>query len=67
MHDVTELLTTEEAAKYLRVTSRSLIRWRINRLGPPCIRMPRHVRYRRADLDAWLEAHTQRMVCDVVA
>ncbi len=62
-----EYLTTPEAARYLRVCERSLIRWRGLRIGPPWTRAGRGVRYRRADLDAWLDRRTVDPVGEAVA
>ncbi|OOG27669.1 DNA-binding protein [Thioalkalivibrio denitrificans] len=62
-----KLLTTEEAAHYLRLSSRSLIRWRVERRGPPVVRAGRKVMYRLHDLDAWLDRHTYDMPRDQVA
>lgn len=49
-----ENLLPEEAAEYLRVTTRTLIRWRNRRVGPPWLRVGGRVLYRRCDLDTWL-------------
>ena len=49
-------LTTKEAAAYLGVTERTLIRWRVNRTGPAWTYAGHQVRYRPADLEAYLEA-----------
>ena len=51
-------LTTHEAAEYLRVSERTLIRWRVLRVGPPWAKAGHSVRYRRTDLDAWLTSRT---------
>jgi excisionase family DNA binding protein len=54
---VSEYLTVAETASIIRVTGRTLRRWREVRQGPPCARVgERRVLYRRADLDAWLAA-----------
>ena len=50
-----ELLTCEEAAKYLRMTVRTLRRY-IAREAIPYIRLPSGtIRFRRSDLDKWLK------------
>lgn len=54
MTENTPVLTTDEAARYLRVSTRSLIRWRVLRKGPPWTYAGRQVRYRREDLDRYL-------------
>jgi len=55
------LLPPREAAEYLGVGLIALRDWRYRRIGPPYIRLGhRTVRYRKSDLDAWLER--QRVV-----
>lgn len=55
------LWTTEQAAAYLQVDPRLLAGWRSRRTGPPAVRVgPRLLRYRKADLDAWIEEWTER-------
>jgi excisionase family DNA binding protein len=50
------LLTTEEAAEYLDITPNTLAIWRCTkRYEIPHIKVGRKVRYRKADLDAWLQ------------
>lgn len=52
-----EWLTPNQTATYLQVPVRQLQQWRYLRKGPPYSLAGRAVRYRRADLDAWLIAH----------
>jgi excisionase family DNA binding protein len=53
---VTErLLTQQQLADELQVSLRTLERWRQEGTGPAFIRVGRSPRYRRADIDAWLE------------
>jgi excisionase family DNA binding protein len=53
------LLTPNETVEYLRLPStNTLYGWRYANRGPRSIKVGRHVRYRRSDLDAWLAAHT---------
>lgn len=50
-----ELLTTREAAGYLRLAVTTLEHWRLEGRGPDWIRLSsRQIRYRRADVDRWL-------------
>ncbi len=50
-----DLLTDQQAAEILSVEPRTLRLWR-NTRGLPHIKItPKVIRYRRADLDAWLE------------
>jgi excisionase family DNA binding protein len=48
------LLTTAEAAAYLRLTVQTLAHWRCRGSGPAYFTYGRRVRYSREDLDAWL-------------
>lgn len=49
------LLTVQELAEYLGVPVATLYQWRYRREGPPGFRVGRHVRYRRADVEDWIE------------
>lgn len=51
---MTELLTTREAAVYLRLSESALNHWRLEGRGPPFTRFGRQVRYCRADVECWL-------------
>ncbi|MCU0269061.1 MAG: helix-turn-helix domain-containing protein [Acidimicrobiales bacterium] len=48
------LLTPEELAEELGVPVATLYQWRYRRTGPVVLRIGRHLRYRRDDVDAWL-------------
>jgi excisionase family DNA binding protein len=51
------LLKTEDAASYLGVSPSLLNKLRLTGGGPQFVRLAgRAIRYRRADLDAWIEA-----------
>ena len=53
------LLTNEEAAEYLGVASNSLAVWRTTkRYAIPYVKVGRLVKYRIADLDAFLASRT---------
>lgn len=54
------LLDTAAAAAVLGVRPQTLAEWRTNGRGPRFIRVSaRRIRYRRTDLDAWLDAQTR--------
>ncbi|MDF1600370.1 helix-turn-helix domain-containing protein [Mesorhizobium sp. YIM 152430] len=54
-----ELMTPREAAIYLRSSTSTLAKYRMSGRGPKFIRHSnRKTLYRRADLDAWLQAAT---------
>ncbi|RTL88153.1 MAG: DNA-binding protein [Hyphomicrobiales bacterium] len=50
------MLTENEAANLLSISHRTLQAWRIKGEGPLFVSVGRLVRYRQADLDAWLES-----------
>jgi len=52
-----EILTIEELAELLKVSTRT-IRRIIRRRELPYIRIGRQLRFRRGDVDAWLESST---------
>lgn len=51
-----EILTTLEAARYCRLGKPTLERFRLTGEGPRFAKLGGAVRYRRTDLDAWLES-----------
>ncbi len=55
-----KLLTTEEAAKIVRLSPRTLDAHRWRGTGPRFVRAGRRALYREADLLAWLEACQER-------
>jgi len=57
------LITPEEAAKYLGVSHNTLAKWRsVGRTTIPFIRLGKCIRYSPLDLDAWLANHTHNKV-----
>lgn len=49
------LLTAAELAAYLAVPLKTLYTWRYQGKGPPGFRVGRYVRYRRTDVQGWIE------------
>jgi len=58
------LLTQVEAAKLLRLSERTLERLRLQGGGPSYVKCGRSVRYREADIEAWI---AQRIVSSTSA
>ena len=55
-----DLLTTEEAAVFLKSSKATLETWRCTKgVLLPFVRLGRSVRYRRSDLERWLQQNTQ--------
>lgn len=52
-----DILTTDEAARFLRCSTQRLEIWRSQGGGPPFAKLGRMVRYRLDDLKAWTAAH----------
>ena len=57
-NDGTVFLTQAEAAEYLRLSSRTLERFRIAGTGPRFAKFGRRVTYARSELDDWAAART---------
>ena len=55
------ILTIDQAAAYLAIPKATLYTWRTRRLGfgPPAVKLGGCLRYRRKDLDAWIESHLE--------
>ena len=49
------LMTPQEVADFLGLPIATLPTWRAKRNGPRGYRVGKHVRYRREDVEAWLE------------
>lgn len=55
------ILTIDEAADYLSIPKATLYTWRTRRVGfgPRAVKMGGCLRYRCADLDAWIVDHLE--------
>jgi excisionase family DNA binding protein len=61
------MLTSHEAADYLRLSTRTLERLRCSGLGPKFIRCgQRSVRYQQSALDEWIAGRVVRSTSEVV-
>jgi excisionase family DNA binding protein len=49
------LMSVQDLAQFLGVPKRTIYGWRTQGMGPLGHRIGRHVRYRRQDVDRWLE------------
>jgi excisionase family DNA binding protein len=52
-------MTPKELAAYLQVPIKTLYQWRARSVGPKSYRVGRHLRYRRDEVDDWLESQAQ--------
>lgn len=53
-----DYLTTKDLARELNMSEVALAQMRQRAKGPTFIRLGRTIRYRRADIEAWLAANT---------
>lgn len=49
-----QLMTAEQVSAYLQIGVTTLYTWRYLGTGPACAKIGRYLRYRRADIDAWV-------------
>jgi predicted DNA-binding transcriptional regulator AlpA len=62
-----EFLSEDQAAEYLGFTPKALQAWRCNGRGPTYIRISsRAIRYRKNDIDNWLESRLVNSTKDVL-
>jgi excisionase family DNA binding protein len=57
METLDQLLTAQQLANYLGVPIATIYAWRYRRQGPPGFRVGKHLRFRRSDVQAWIEAN----------
>lgn len=50
-----ELLTIDELAAELKVPPGTIYQWNYRGTGPRPLKVGRHVRYRRGEVDRWLD------------
>ena len=65
---VSATMTIDEAAAYIGLAKSTLYTWRTRRpgFGPRAVKAGGALRYRRSDLDAWIEAHIEASERDLV-
>jgi excisionase family DNA binding protein len=60
-HDEDRLWSVTDVARYLGVSKNTVYYWRSEGLGPRSRRIGKHVRYRREDVIAWVDAQPERV------
>jgi excisionase family DNA binding protein len=55
MKDSEQLLTVTQLATFLQVPHTTLYGWRYKGEGPPGLKVGRYVRYRKRDVERWLD------------
>jgi excisionase family DNA binding protein len=56
-----DLKTPREVAEKLNIQTRTLQDWRSNARGPKFVRVGRHIRYRKSDIEAWIEQQSENV------
>ncbi len=51
-----EWLTTEDLAEWLKVPIRTVQDWRVRQVGPDAKKIGRSVRYRRSEVERWIDS-----------
>ena len=57
--DDDRLMAPLDVSEHLGVPTATLANWRSASKGPPFLRVGRHVRYRRTDLEQWIDGRVQ--------
>lgn len=52
--DFLPLMSPDEVAEYLNISIDTIYAWRYRLSGPPCMKVGRHLRFHKAEVDAWL-------------
>lgn len=60
-----DLMNEIDAASYLGLSRRTLQQWRVSGRGPCFRKLGAAVRYRRQDLDAFVDGATRSSTCEV--
>jgi excisionase family DNA binding protein len=55
-----KLMTVEELAEYLTIPKQTIYRWRTEGHGPRAIKVGRHLRFRSADVETWLNSQADQ-------
>jgi excisionase family DNA binding protein len=56
MAAVEKLWSTQELADFLSVPVQTIYQWRKRRYGPPGRKMGKHIRYRRSEVERWIDS-----------
>lgn len=48
-------MTTDELSEFLQIPRATIYRWRQQGTGPKAVVVGKHLRWRRSDVDAWLD------------
>jgi len=57
---LSDYFTPESLAEHLQIPVVTIYQWRYRGEGPPGFRVGRHVRFRKADVAAWIQKQMDR-------
>jgi excisionase family DNA binding protein len=60
MHQLEPLLSAQDLADFLDVPLATIYAWRYRGDGPPGFRVGRHLRFRRVDVEGWIEERVRQ-------
>lgn len=55
-----KLLSTKELSEYLGIAVSTIIEYRMNNSGPIYVKLGHLVRYKKSDVDAWIESRKHK-------
>lgn len=55
-----DYLSVDELAQYLQLSKETIYHWRLEGTGPKATKLGKHLRYSRENVQAWLQARTDR-------
>ena len=55
-----KLLSTKELSEYLGIAVSTIIEYRMNNSGPVYAKLGHLVRYKKSDVDAWIESRKHK-------
>ena len=63
--DAPEVLSAKQAASYLGCSREHLARLRIRGTGPKFAKLGKMIRYRKTEIDKWLDEHERTQLSEV--
>jgi predicted DNA-binding transcriptional regulator AlpA len=64
MQPLQPLLSAQDLADFLDLPIATIYAWRCRRQGPPGFRIGRHLRYRRSDIEQWINHQLEDSIRD---
>ena len=55
--ELDRLMDLDTVADYIGISKQTLYKWRVSGKGPRAIKVGKHLRFRRRDVETWLDAN----------